>query len=87
MGSGPMVITEIRIQGSFQMLSVENNEMVQAVSSDRTDQAFGVRILPDIAPRHAGIFPKYLFLRILRLHFCVASASAAKISDAKLFAF
>jgi hypothetical protein len=28
------------------MPGVENNEMVQAVSSDRTDQAFGVRILP-----------------------------------------
>jgi hypothetical protein len=33
----------------------------------------------DIAPRHAGLYPKDPFSRILRLHFCVASASAAKI--------
>src|SRR5437660_8966581 len=46
MGSGPMVVTEIRSQSSLQMLGVQDDEMVQAVSSDRADQAFGVRILP-----------------------------------------
>ena len=51
MGSGPMVVTEIRIQGSLQMPGVENDEMVQAVSSDRTDQAFGVGILPGTTGR------------------------------------
>jgi hypothetical protein len=42
MGSGPMVVSEIRIQSFLQMPGVENDEMVQAVSSNRTDQAFGV---------------------------------------------
>ena len=46
MGSRPMVITEIRSQSSLQMLGVQDHEMVQAVSSYRADQAFGVRILP-----------------------------------------
>src|SRR5437667_12046299 len=46
MGSGPMVVTEIRSQSSLQMHGVQDDEMVQAVSSDRADQAFGVRILP-----------------------------------------
>src|SRR2546425_11917530 len=43
MGSGPMVVTEIRSQSSLQMLGVQDDEMVQAVSSDRADQTFGVR--------------------------------------------
>jgi len=44
MGSGPMVVTEIRSQGSFQMPSVQDDEMVQAVSSYRADQTFGVGV-------------------------------------------
>lgn len=46
MGSGLMVVTEIRSQGSLQMPRVQNDEMVQAVSSYRADRAFNIRILP-----------------------------------------
>jgi hypothetical protein len=46
MGSGPMVVTEIRSQGSLQMPRVQDDEMVQAVSSYRADQTFGVGVLP-----------------------------------------
>jgi hypothetical protein len=42
MGPGPRVVTEIRSQGSLQMARVQDDEMVQAVSSYRADQAFGV---------------------------------------------
>ena len=44
MGSGLMVVTEIRSQGSLQMPRVQNDEMVQAVSSYRADQALNIRI-------------------------------------------
>jgi len=44
MGSGPMVVTEIRSQGSLQMPGVEDDEMVQAVSSYRADQALNIGI-------------------------------------------
>src|SRR5882762_3589635 len=46
MGPRPMVVSEIRSQGSHEMFRIQGHEMVQAVSSYGTDQAFGVRILP-----------------------------------------
>src|SRR6516162_9285475 len=46
MGPGPMVVTEIRSQGSLQMSRVQDDEVVQAVSSYRADQAFDVGVLP-----------------------------------------
>ena len=56
MGPGPMVVTEIRSQGSLQMPRVQDDEMVQAVSSYRADQAFGVRILPGTPGRGEYFF-------------------------------
>jgi len=46
MGPRSVVISEIRSQGTLEMPGVQDHEMVQAVSSDGADQAFGVRILP-----------------------------------------
>src|SRR5262249_44433216 len=46
MGPGTMVVAEIRSQGSLQMLRVQDDEVVQAVSSYRADQAFDVGVLP-----------------------------------------
>jgi len=46
MGPGTMVVTEIRSQGSLQMLRVQDDEVVQAVSSYRADQSFDVGVLP-----------------------------------------
>ena len=46
MSPGTMVVTEIRSQGSLQMPRVQDDEMVQAVSSYRADQALNIRILP-----------------------------------------
>ena len=45
MGSGPMVVTDIPSQDALQMPGVQDYEMVQTVSSYRTDHAFDVRIL------------------------------------------
>ena len=41
-----VVVSEIRSQRSLEMPGVQDHEMVQAVSSYRADQAFGVGILP-----------------------------------------
>ena len=46
-----MVITEIRSQSLLQVPRVQDDEVVQTVSSDRADQALGVRILPGTARR------------------------------------
>jgi hypothetical protein len=43
---GPMVVTKIRSQGSLPMPRVQEDEMAQAVSSYRADQAFGVGVWP-----------------------------------------
>jgi hypothetical protein len=56
MGSGPMIVTEIPSQGSLQMPRVQDDEMVQAVSSYRADQAFSVRVLPGTAGRGEYFF-------------------------------
>ena len=46
MGPRFVVVSEIRSQGSLEVPGVQDHEMVQAVSSDGADQAFGVRVLP-----------------------------------------
>ncbi len=56
MGSGRMVVTEIRGQGSLQMPRVQDDEMVQAFSSFRADQAFGVGVLPGTPGRGEYLF-------------------------------
>ena len=56
MGSGPMVVTEIQSQGSPQMPGVQNDEMVQAFSSYRADQAFDVGVLPGTPGRGEYFF-------------------------------
>src|SRR5215831_15854964 len=58
MGPGPMVVTEIRSQGPLQMPGVQDHEMVQAVSSYRADQAFGVGVLPG-TPRRVPIEERF----------------------------
>src|SRR5688572_25801949 len=45
-GPRSVVISEIRSQGLLKMPSVQDHEMVQAVSSYRADQTFDVGILP-----------------------------------------
>jgi glycosyltransferase involved in cell wall biosynthesis len=52
----PVVISEIRSQGSPQMPGVQDHEMVQALSSYGTDQAFGIRILPGTPGRSEYLF-------------------------------
>jgi hypothetical protein len=46
MGPRFVVVSEIRSQGSLEMLGVQDHEVVQTVSSYRPDQAFGIRTLP-----------------------------------------
>jgi hypothetical protein len=46
MGTGSVVVSEIRSERPLEMPGVENHEMVQAISPYRADQALDVRILP-----------------------------------------
>ena len=46
MGARLMVIVEIAGQGSTQVSFVEDENMVEALAADRTDQALGEWILP-----------------------------------------
>ena len=48
MGPRSVVVSEIRSQGSLEMLPVQDHEMVQAVSSYGADEAFGIGILPGL---------------------------------------
>ena len=45
-GSGLVVVAEIRRQGSPEMASVEDDVVVQTLPSNRTDESLGVWILP-----------------------------------------
>ena len=56
MGPGSVVIIEILGQRSFQMFRIQNDEVVQALSSDRANQALGVRILPGTLRRSQHLF-------------------------------
>jgi hypothetical protein len=56
MGPGPVVVNEIRSQDSLKVPGVQDHEMVQAVSSNRADQAFYVRILPGTSGRGEYFF-------------------------------
>ena len=56
MGPGPMAVAEIPSQGSLRMPRVQDDEMVQAISSDGADQAFDVRILPGTLGRGEYFF-------------------------------
>ena len=46
MGPRSVVVSEIGSEGVLEMPGVQDHEVVQALSADRADQAFGVRILP-----------------------------------------
>jgi hypothetical protein len=48
-GSGLVVVAEIRRQASLEMASVEDDVVVQALPSNRADEALGVWILPRTA--------------------------------------
>ena len=51
MGAGLMVVTEIGRKRSLQMSGIQNNEMIESVSTDRADEPLGVRILPRTSRR------------------------------------
>ena len=56
MSPGPMVVGKIATESPLEMPRVPDNEMVQALSSDRADQAFGVWILPGTPGRREHLF-------------------------------
>src|SRR5690242_12317653 len=41
-----LVIIEVRSEGSFEMVSIQNHEMVQALSSNRANEPLCVSVLP-----------------------------------------
>jgi hypothetical protein len=49
MGARFVVIGEVPAQDSTQVSFVEDNNVVEALAPDRTDQALGERILPGAA--------------------------------------
>ena len=51
-----MVIGKIRIKSALEMPRVQDHEMVQALSSDRANEAFSIRILPGTADRRERLF-------------------------------
>ncbi len=46
MRSTPMMVQAVACEDAPQMRRVHHDHMVETLSSDRSDQAFGVRILP-----------------------------------------
>ena len=61
MRSTPMIVQAVACEDAPQMRRVHNDHMVETLSPDRSDQAFGVRILPrtrrrrdDFGDAHAG---------------------------------
>lgn len=45
-----MVVLKVRRQNSPEMTFIEDNDIIQALSTNRTDQPFNVRILPRRSP-------------------------------------
>ena len=60
-GPGSVVVAEIRSQGSLQMPRVQDDEMVEAISADRADEPFGIRICPCRQLHRLGRFRRDVF--------------------------
>ncbi len=56
MRSSFVVVHEVRSKNSSEMLLVEDDDVVQALSLNRADQALHIRILPGRSPRRDNLF-------------------------------
>ena len=58
MGSGAVIVREVRGQDATQVAFAQNDDMIEALTPDRTDEPFHERILPRFAPACGGSFER-----------------------------
>ena len=78
MGPQPIIISGILRQYPAQVRFAQNNHMVDALASDRTDQPFGEAVLPRRARGDSSLVREGLFL------FFAACSSVKCLSQGKI---
>ena len=58
MGSSAVIVREVRGQDATQVAFAQNDDMIEALTPDRTDEPFHERILPSSAPACGGSFER-----------------------------
>src|SRR5262245_45040551 len=66
-GAYLMVIAEVAGQDSTQVSFAQHEDVIQALAPDRTDQAFGERILPGAARRRENFFDLHALNAVAKL--------------------
>ena len=56
MRSGAVIVREVHGQDATQVAFAQNDDMIEALTPDRTDEPFHERILPSFAPACSGSF-------------------------------
>ena len=58
MRSGAVIVREVHGQDATQVAFAQNDDMIEALTPDRTDEPFHERILPRFAPACGGSFER-----------------------------